>query len=212
MTLELIWLKSYAEMDTQFQKRRTVVLLGDKSVGKTSLVKALHQLMKATPTAGPSDIREGTYKGTQIVLVDVAGDSQKSVTPNTIRHAKIVLLIYDITNHETLDSCKYWHQFAQQNCNSREETVYYALVGCKADLSDRERQVAWDTAERVSKMINASKVFEVSNKGTKNSHCDQLLDWICKVLKEATGQDDQLTNSLTLGSSPNNTSEQSCSC
>ena len=199
-------------MNTQFQKRRTVVLLGDKSVGKTSLVKALHQLMKATPTAGPSDIHEGTYKGTQIVMVDVAGDSYKSLTPNTIRHAKIVLLIYDITNHETLDSCKYWHQFAQQNTDSLEESVNYALVGCKSDLSDRERQVAWDSAERVSKMINASKVFEVNSKGTKNSHCDQLLDWICGVMKEGGGQDDQLNSSLILENAPNNTNERSCLC
>ena len=186
-------------MNTPFQKRRTVVLLGDKGVGKTTLVKTLRQLAKATPTAGPSDIHEFTYKGTKIVIVDVAGDSHTTITPNTIRNAKIVLLTYDITNHETLDSCKYWHQFAQQNVNSREDTISYALVGCKSDLSDHERQVAWDTAERVSKMINASKVFEVCNT-TKNAQCIQLIDWVYGIIKEASVQDDQLNDgSVTLG-------------
>ena len=205
----------FADMNTQFQKRRTVVLLGDKGVGKTSLVKTLQQLAKATPTAGPSDIHEVTYKGTKIVMVDVAGDSHTTITPNTIRHAKIVLLAYDITNHETLDSCKYWHQFAQQNVNSRENTISYALVGCKSDLSDHERQVAWDTAERVSKMINASKVFEVSN-ATKDAQCIQLIDWVYGIIKEAAVQDDQVNDgSVALGNATqvtNNQPERKCWC
>lgn len=195
-------------MNTQFQNRRTVVLLGDKGVGKTTLIKKLEQIGKATPTAGPSDIREITYKGIKILMVDIASDSLKTVTPNTIRYARVVLLTYDVTNHETLDNCKYWNQFALHNC--KEENVSFALVGCKSDLSS-DRQVAWDTAERVSNMINA-KLFEVST--TKGTHCDRLMDWVHGIMKEAAGKDDIVNDSVTLATQPaNNSTEHSrCRC
>jgi len=172
-------------MATPFQNRRTVVLLGDKDVGKTTLIEALRKKGKATPTAGPSDIHEVAYKGIKISMVDVAGESMKSVTPNTIRYARVVLLVYDITKHATLDSCKYWHEFAKHNC--REEAVSYALVGCKLDLVTTSREVAWDTAERVSKMINASELLEVS--AEKGTHCDQLMDWLYGIMKEVQDAD-----------------------
>lgn len=176
-------------MNQQFQKRRTVVLLGDKGVGKTALVKALQRIGEATPIAKPSDIHEVTYKGTKLTMVDVTGDSLRNITPNTVRNAKIVLLTYDITNHETLDNCKYWYQFAQHNC--KEEGVDYALVGCKSDLSG-DRQVAWDTAERVSNMINAKKLIEVST--TKNTKCNDLMDWVHSIMKQVAAQEDMPNN------------------
>lgn len=170
-------------MATGSQSRRTVVLLGDKGVGKSALIKKLQEIGKATPTAGPSDIHEVKYKEIKFLMVDAAGESLKSVTPNTVRYARVVLLTYDITDHATLDNCKYWHQFAEQN--SKEEAVSYALVGCKSDLTNRE--VAWDTAERISKMINASKLLEVS--ATKGTSCNQLMDWLYEIMKEVVVQD-----------------------
>ena len=74
--------------------------------------------------------------------------------------------------------------------------------------------MAWDTAERVSKMINASKVFEVCNT-TKNTQCIQLIDWVYGIIKEAAAQDDQITDgSVTLNAPPeaNNPSENKCWC
>lgn len=185
-------------MDQRFQKQRTVVLLGDKNVGKTSLIKALEQIGKATPIAGPSDIHEVTYKGTKLLMVDVAGDSMKSITPNTIRYARVVLLTYDITNHETLDNCKYWHQFAEGN--RKEDPVAYALVGCKSDLSN-DRQVSWDSADRVCNMLNAKKLFEVST--TKTASCNNLMDWVHGIMKEVAVQDDAVNDgSVALGNPP----------
>lgn len=198
-----------AVMAMQFQKRRTVVLIGDRGVGKTTLIKRLTKLGKATPTAGPSDVHEVTYKETKIVMVDVGGESVRSVTPNTVRYARVVLLTYDITKHETLDNCKYWHHFARHNC--KEEPVSYALVGCKSDLSSN-REVAWDTAERVSKMINASKLLEVSE--TNNTQCDELMDWIYGIMKDVPVEDD-MNESIQVGDTTqdtNNSTQRSCWC
>lgn len=206
---------STATMNQDFQKHRTVVLLGDKKVGKTTLIKTLLETGKATPLAGPSDIREVTYKGVKIVMVDVGGEtaSIKSITPNTMRYAKAVILVYDITNHESLDNCKYWHQMAQQN--SQKDGMLYALVGCKSDLRD-DRQVAWDTADRVSNMLNA-KLFEVS--ATKSSSCKDLMEWIYSIMKEVAVQDDLANDgSIKLGNptqpknNPAGDDNSSCSC
>ena len=183
-------------------------------MGKTTLIKTLQETGKATPFAGPSDIREVTYKGIRIVMVDVGGDSVsvKSITPNTMRYAKAIILVYDITNHESLDNCKYWHQMAQQNC--QKDGVVYALVGCKADLRD-DRQVAWDTADRVSNMLNA-KLFEVS--ATKNSSCKDLMEWVHRIMKEVAVQDDLANDgSVKLGNptqpeNPADDSNNTCSC
>lgn len=196
-------------MDQDFQKHRTVVLLGDKKVGKTTLIKTLQETGKATPFAGPSDINEVTYKGTKIVMVDVAGDSVRSITPNTIRYAKIIILVYDITNHQSLDNCKYWHQFAQQNC--QEESVVYALVGCQSDRRD-DRQVAWDTADRVSNVLNA-KLFEVSS--TKSSSCKDLMEWMYNIMKGVAVQDNLANDgSVRLGNAaqPENKSAEESKC
>lgn len=190
-------------MNTEFQKPRTVVLLGDTGVGKTTLIKALKRLgTAARPTSGPSDIHEVTYNGVKIVIVDVGGASTKNVTPNTIRYARVVLLTYDITKHETLDSCKYWHQFAILNC--KEETVSYALVGCKSDLN-KDRAVAWDNAERMVNMINANKLLEVS--ATKTTNCGELMNWLHGIMKE--GQDNVANDdSVRLDATP---TERKCS-
>ena len=197
-----------ALMNPEFQKRKTVVVLGDKGVGKTTLIKALKHFGNATPAANPPDIHEVTYKQLKFTIVDAGGDSTRSVTPNTIRYARAVLLTYDITKHETLDSCKHWHQFALQNC--KEDTVSYALVGCKSDLRN-DRDVAWDTAERVSNMINANKLLEVS--GTRRTHCDQLMEWLHGVMKEATAQDDVGNDdSIALAPAANNPATEQNKC
>lgn len=189
----------------EFQKYKNVIILGDEKVGKTSLIIALKKIGKATPTSNPGDIHEIEYKGSKFQLVDVAGKSHQHVTPNTTRYARIVILAYDITRQESLNNCKYWHQFAMQNCTR--DTVSYALVGCKSDLNS-DRQVSWDDMERVSKMIGPNQKLEVS--AVKQTNCRQLLDWIRGIMGEGQQDDNGVGDSSFKLSEDENSS--GCKC
>ena len=188
----------------EFQNHRNVVILGDEKVGKTSLIVALKKIGKATPTSNPGDIHEIEYKGSKFQLVDVAGRSHQNVTPNTIRYARIVILAYDITRQESLNNCKYWHQFAMQNCNR--DTVSYAMIGCKLDLNS-DRQVSWDDMERVSRMIEPNKKLEIS--AVKQTNCHQLLDWIRGIMEGNQESDNGANDSFRVDQ---NSGENSGGC
>jgi len=190
----------------EFQKYRNVVILGDEKVGKTSLIVALKKIGKATPTSNPGDIHEIEYKGNKFQLVDVAGKSHQNITPNTTRYARIVILAYDITRQESLNNCKYWHQFAMQNCNR--DTVSYALIGCKSDLNS-DRQVSWDDMERVSRMIEPNKKLEIS--AVKQTNCHQLLDWIRGIMEGNQESDNGANDSFRVDQNSGETSG-GCKC
>lgn len=117
-----------------------VVLLGDSSCGKTSLIKAWmleDNPTKTLATVGASfrrqfvDIDDIQYC---IDIWDTAGDEKYSSTiPLYCRSAFGAFIVFDVTRPETFNSVSKWIEILKQSAGD----VPYILIGNKADLVDR---------------------------------------------------------------------------
>ena len=127
-----------------------ILLCGDSSVGKTSL------LLKYTDNFFPDlhistigveyKIKELNIKGRKVILRiwDTSGQERyHSITQNFYRNANGILFVFDLTKKDTFDNIKNWLTDSQ----NFEAKVIKILVGNKADLIE-ERKVNQEIVER----------------------------------------------------------------
>lgn len=119
-----------------------VVILGDSSVGKTSLVHRFttsefdNQLSSTIGAAFITKELESTDKSKRINLEiwDTAGQERyKSLTPMYYRNSKVALVCYDLHNPSTFDKALYWIDQLKLNNETNNEIIIY-LIGTKCDL------------------------------------------------------------------------------
>ncbi|BFZ19977.1 hypothetical protein BsWGS_23016 [Bradybaena similaris] len=162
----------------QIPSKVTITVIGDSRVGKSSLIRRFK-----------TDKFTGAYKptaGTEVtqIVKKVAGDSSSQVSfhfldtsdvfidsstviPGKDDHvhasfSSFVLIVYDITNHESFESAKDWVHLVK---NMILTDVTLVLVGNKADL-EQQRQVH-RTAGQVLATLNGMVFVETS---AKNGH------------------------------------------
>ena len=64
-----------------------------------------------------------------ITLFDTAGQERyKSITPNFIKNANGIILIYDITNQNTFDHIDAWLESIQENLSDWEKSDYLIML------------------------------------------------------------------------------------
>lgn len=126
-----------------------VVLLGESSVGKTSLAHRfttnLFDLHTAN-TIGAAFITKIYTSNTnperkvKFEIWDTAGQERyRSLTPMYYRNAKIALICLDLHNFEpTFATAKYWIQQLELNNTGSTEDIMIHLVGTKLDLLRKE--------------------------------------------------------------------------
>ena len=139
----------------------SVITLGDTGVGKTSIIKRIHddsfqELMFSTH--GMSDFfieRNYTKKNIKIALCfkDTAGqESYKELPLQYIRKSDIVLLVFSTI--ETLNTIRErWYNFYKENANL--EISKFILVGNKSDIFGDEREEIERQGQEFSEEINA---------------------------------------------------------
>lgn len=122
-----------------------LVLLGDSSVGKTSLVHRFandHFDPLTSNTIGAAFITKeyqsvnNVDKNVKFEIWDTAGQERyRSLTPMYYRNAKIALLCYDLSNiQESFEKSKYWiNQLTMAN-EGLSEKMKIIIVGTKSDL------------------------------------------------------------------------------
>jgi len=140
-----------------------VILLGELSVGKTSLINAFlgnkFQEYKSTISSQFSQkivkMKEAVYN---IDLWDTAGNEKyRSITKMFIRDSQIVIFVYDITNRDTFTSLEFWVDSAKELLG---ENPIYGLAGNKIDLFENEK-VKKEEGEEYAQKIGA--LFEVTS-------------------------------------------------
>lgn len=131
-----------------------IVLLGDSSVGKTSLA---HRFTKNTfdqhtaNTIGAAFITKEHTSSTdknktlKFEIWDTAGQERyRSLTPMYYRNAKVALICYDLLNvRETLEKAKEWVEQLRLNTD---EHIEIRLVGTKKDIQEADLGDARDYA------------------------------------------------------------------
>lgn len=142
-----------------------IVLLGDTSVGKTSLA---HRFQKdempqnVTSTLGAQFITATFEEGDlelQFDIWDTAGQERfKSLGGLYYRNAKGAVVVYDITSEKTLQRAKEWIAELQQNA---EPDIIICLVGNKTDL-ESQRAIKTEVASRNEGSTNLCAIPRVA--------------------------------------------------
>uniref|UniRef100_A0A669QCG4 Ras-related protein Rab-17 n=1 Tax=Phasianus colchicus TaxID=9054 RepID=A0A669QCG4_PHACC len=131
-----------------------MVLLGSTSVGKSSLAYRYvkNEFKESLPTVGCSFFTQTIQLETATIKLeiwDTAGQEKyHSVCHLYYRGAHAALLVYDLTNKETLNRAKQWLMELEKEFLPDE--IVIALVGNKTDLAD-EREVAAEDGEEFAR-------------------------------------------------------------
>ncbi|KAJ6248996.1 ras and ef-hand domain-containing protein [Anaeramoeba flamelloides] len=142
-----------------------IVLLGDSSVGKSSLVFRLSKnrfCENLEPTIGGLCVIQNIEIGeseVKLKIWDTAGQERfHSLTPLYYRGAKGAIIVYDITNSESYKRATDWILELREN---GEQDAKIVLVGNKIDL---ERKVVEDTTAQKFADKNDLHFFTTSAK------------------------------------------------
>ncbi|KAI0275909.1 ras-domain-containing protein [Russula aff. rugulosa BPL654] len=138
-----------SEVSSGTLKRTKIVLLGDQSVGKTSLItRFMYDTFDNTyqATIGIDFLSKTLYlddRTVRLQLWDTAGQERfRSLIPSYIRDSTVAIVVFDITNRQSFLSTTKWIDDVR---SERGNDVMVVLVGNKADLSDK-RQVTLEEA------------------------------------------------------------------
>ena len=153
----------------EYDKTCQILILGDSSVGKTSLIsRYANGIFKEEylATVGLDYYNKQDTINNLNVLVklwDTAGQERfKSLTPNYFRNAEGVVIVFDVTNLETFENLKYWISSIKSNLGEKNIIIPIIIIGNKIDMNDM-RDINKEEADKFAKE-NDYKYFEASAK------------------------------------------------
>ncbi|XP_070709698.1 EF-hand calcium-binding domain-containing protein 4B [Pempheris klunzingeri] len=172
-----------------------VVLVGNSSVGKTSLLRSFCEGCfhpSTTATVGIDySVKTLTLDNMQVAmqLWDTAGQERyRSITKQFFRKADGVVLMYDVTVEESFKAVQPWLTNVQEAAG---EGIPILLLGNKMDM-DEDRQVSFKEAEQLA-CDNNVMFFEVSAYTSKN--VIESLTHLARVLME---QEDRVRDTTVI--------------
>ena len=159
-------------MSEEEVKSVKVVLLGETGVGKTCIISRFVNNLyddkttsNLTPAFTTKTMKFARLNGKEIRfdLWDTAGQERfRSVTKSLYRDAKVIILVYDITEKETFNEVKdYWYE--QIKLNSANDVIL-GLAGNKCDLYENE-VITEEEGKELAKEMGA--IFKVTSSKEK---------------------------------------------
>ncbi|XP_014677168.1 PREDICTED: ras-related protein Rab-39B-like [Priapulus caudatus] len=159
-------------VDPIFDYQFRLILLGDSTVGKSSLLKYFCEgkfSEHLDPTVGVdfytrlAEVRAGVR--VKLQLWDTAGQERfRSITRSYYRNSVGALIVYDITNRDSFLHVSDWLREAGEHMEPR-KTVFL-LIGHKTDM-EKERQVSEDEGAKLAKFYDVT-FFETSARTGEN--------------------------------------------
>lgn len=148
-----------------------IILIGDINVGKTSIVKRFRDgtfdTTYRTTIGVDFAIRtvEIDNKQVKLQIWDTSGQERfRSITTSYFRNAHGIMVVYDITNKESLEVAERWLLDVKRVCG---DTPINLLVGNKSDL-DSKRQVTIEEAQSFVSKHGMVGPVETSAKTSSN--------------------------------------------
>lgn len=159
---------------TLWQYQFRIIMLGDSTVGKSSLLKRYTEdlfLDTINQTVGVDfyvhflEVEPGVR--VKLQFWDTAGQERfRSVTRSYYRNSVGGLLVFDITNRNSFEHIREWHTEVCERVQPHR--VVFVLVGHKCDMdADGDRAVSREEAEKLAGQLGMPYV-EAS---AKTGHC-----------------------------------------
>ena len=156
-----------------------IVLIGESGVGKTSIISRyinntfdLQVLTSSSAQFISKTITLSDDTALKLDIWDTAGQEKfRSLAKIFYKDAKVIILVYDITNKMSFDNIKnYWFNEIEENSIS---DVILAIVGNKDDLYEME-QVSIEEGKKFAKEKNAifKRTSALSNRNIESLFLD----------------------------------------
>ncbi|XP_052008897.1 EF-hand calcium-binding domain-containing protein 4B isoform X2 [Xyrauchen texanus] len=173
-----------------------IILVGNSSVGKTSLLRrfcddCFHPGTCATVGIDYS-VKTLTVDNSQVALQmwDTAGQERyRSITKQFFRKADGVVVVYDITNEQTFTAVRQWLASVQDGAG---ENIPIMLLGNKTDLNT-QREIPLGTGEKLSKDFQL--IFYECSAFSSHNVMESMVH-MARVLKEQEDREKEKTVSL----------------
>ena len=130
-----------------------VIILGASTVGKTSIYLRYfnNEFSHGTLTTLGVDFKTKFFKfenkKLKINYIDTAGQEKfKSISENYLKGTDGVILVFDLTNKETLDLVNYWADCIKKN---NRDNIGMILFGNKSDL-ENDRDVTYEEGKNLA--------------------------------------------------------------
>ena len=162
--------KSIEEKEKERQYEIKIVLLGDPAVGKSSLVQRFcvgkfEDKYKIT-IGGAYLQKEVKLKNGDILKLhiwDTGGQEKfRSMASLYYKDAVAAILVYDVSNPETLDSLDYW--INELNNNADNKNIIFSVAGNKCDLPNDLKKISNSEGKNFCKEKNVPIFNETSAK------------------------------------------------
>ena len=151
-----------------------VILVGDSSVGKTSIINSYlnHIPERLKPTIGASFAKKLEIIDNYHISFDIwdtAGQERFRAVNNIFyKEAYVCILVYDITNLETFENIKsFWYNCVKESTSYE---IIFGVVGNKIDLYE-EQKVDEEKVKKYCESIDA--IFHLTS-AKENTYIDEL--------------------------------------
>ena len=166
---------------TAFDYLSKILLIGDSSVGKTSIMMRFvnnnfsSSFISTIGIDFVTKIIESSGSKVKLQLWDTAGQERfRAITLGYIKGAHVIIIVYDVCDKTTFANIKYWIEIINEyTCDN----IGIILVGNKIDI-DSNRQVTFKDGYELGKKYNIP-FFECSAK--KGINIDLIFDEAAKI-------------------------------
>ena len=157
-----------------------VVIIGDTSVGKSSIITRFTQntfSLQCPTTIGVDNyIKEvgPDTKKVKLLIWDTAGQERfRALAKSYYNNAKCIIMVFDITNKKSFEKLENWKNEVFQYTH---EGVLIVLIGNKKDLQS-QREVGKDDIEEYVKK-NEFFYMETSAKDEKDEGINKVFEYV----------------------------------
>ena len=193
-----------------------ISLLGESTVGKTSIVNAYSKNQFSYNTVQTTGIvsfmkkKQFDNKEYKFKIFDTAGQERyKSLSNTTIQIADGFFMVFAVDNRDSFIKIIDWIKFIDDHTNLDEKVLY--LIGNKIDVELEERMVKKEEAEEFAKSKNA-KYFETSalkNEGIKEAF-EEIFKDIYEMYKQGKTRNSNFNLDVKNINNENNKKKKKC--